>query len=620
MFYLRSQPTLLVFIAIVIASWQSVRGQSVSDAPRSEYYFARELYEAGRLVDAAEGFKIALARSFKVQEQAWIDSIPSHVMLGEAYFQSGKVLAAMEHYDAAITIFLNHPNWIEQIRAVESGGLESKTKGVNWFSLSRNIQLAAVPDAAQLSVDIGGPGVGQPTALTTKIDAAEILRTLGLAILRRGEILGPLAKHSQLAQPLTQLLASEPKVSAPWCASAWRLLRGFHAISVTSDADPHTLIQSNAVMNGNTGYFMTPLALLAIGKLHWYDDEFAAALPHLQDATLIAARYEQYSILAESLQSLAAACCANVRTDLLPAIQNASTWALKKNAVVQASGFAGAAELATVADEWPVAESNSKQAAAALSNSDVSLPRQQAQLFFANAITAFGLNRQVLGNQSLESALKIMRGTAQDGAVAKHIFQLQMVLNLMQNNALQAADAEQALSEILREPGERQWKTEPLETLAAITTSAVPAYATWLELAERRGTAEQFVERMDRIHRQRFYESLPLGGRLFSWRYAVSAEPQQLPQASQAIVARTLKNSPTLSASTRKVTELASLVGDQPLPLEERQVTQSPSGFSRSMQKQLNRMRTCCSCNRFADNRSIASYLCKDRWTESNSI
>ncbi len=470
-----------VLFFVAFASCGTVLAQSVSDAPRSEYYFARELYEAGRLVDAAEGFKVALSRSFKVQEQSWIDSIPSHVMLGEAYFHLGKVVAAMEHYDAALMIFLNNANWIEQIKATEPGPLESKLKGVNWFALSRAIQLAALPDPAQLSVDVAAPGVGQPTALSTKIDAAEILRTLGLALLRRGEVLGPLAKHSPLAQPLTQLLGAEPKVSAPWCLSAWRLLRGFHAISVTSDADPHALIQSNAVLNGNTGYFMTPLALVAIGKLHWYDDEFAAALPYLQDATLVAARYEQYSMLAESLQTLSAACCANVRTDLLPAIQNAAGWALKRNAVVQASGFAGAAELATVADEWPAAELNSKQAAAALSSTEVSLPRQQAQLFFANAITAFGQNRQVLGNQNLESALKIMRGTAQDGAVAKHIFQLQMVLNLMQNNALQAADAEQALTEILREPGERQWKTEPLETLAAITTSAVPAYATWLD-------------------------------------------------------------------------------------------------------------------------------------------
>ena len=44
-----------------------------------------------------------------------------------------------------------------------------------------------------------------------------------------------------------------------------------------------------------------------------------------------------------------------------------------------------------------------------------------------------------------------------------------------------------------------------------MTTSAIPAYATWLDLAERRGSKDQIVERMDRIQRQRFFEASPAG-------------------------------------------------------------------------------------------------------------
>ena len=55
------------------------------------------------------------------------------------------------------------------------------------------------------------------------------------------------------------------------------------------------LINENALIGGSIEYFMTPLALIELGKYQWTNKDLAAALPHWQDATLVAARYEQYS-------------------------------------------------------------------------------------------------------------------------------------------------------------------------------------------------------------------------------------------------------------------------------------------------------------------------------------
>ena len=558
----------------LVACGQRLSAQAVGEAPRAEYYLARELYETGRLADAAEGFQLALSRSMRIREKPWIDSIPPLVMLGESYFHIGKVALAMEQYDAALAVALDYPIWMEQVSLpADLQPLESKSKGINWFTPAYPTQPTATPEAGQLSVDVVGQGVAQPQAMATRVDSSEVLRTMGLALVRRGEMLGPLAKHSPLAQPLNQLLGRDVQQRAVWAKSAWRLLRGLHALSVPSDADALTLIKANALIGNDIDYFMTPLALLQLGKHQWMQKDVASALPYWQDASLIAARYEQYSMLAETLHVLSAACTAGNRTDLLGALQNASAWGGKRSATVQAEGYAGAAELATMSGDWVSAEANSKQAATAFRIRDVVLPRAQAQLFFANAITAFGENRNVLGQQSLESSLKIMRGTAQDGALAKQIFQSQMVLNLLQSNSLQVADAEAALAEILQEPGVHQWQAEPLETIAAMTTSAVPAYATWLDLAERRGTKEQIVERMDRIHRQRCFESLPLGGRLFSLRAALLGDPLKLPTAAQASRAQLLQDSSQLAKSTQKIGELFALLATEPLPIEERHVT-----------------------------------------------
>ena len=562
---------LLSLVPTIEKSW----AQAISEAPRAEYYLARELYETGRLADAAEGFRLTLSRSMRIREKPWVDSIPPMVMLGESYFHVGKVAMAMEQYDAALEVALAYSNWFEQVDApVQLQPLDSKLKGINWFSPTHPTHPTVTPEPGQLTVDVvGQPGVGQPMALSTRVDSSEVLRTMGIALVRRGEVLGPLAKYSPLAQELNKLLGRDVAQRAEWAKSSWRLLRGLHALSVPSDADALALITANAFIGNDLDYFMTPLALLQLGNYQWKQKDIQAALPYWQDATLVAARYSQHSMLAETLQSLSAACAASNRTDLLGAIQNASAWGTKHSATVQAYGYAGAAELATMASDWNAAEANSKQAAGAFRIRDVALPRAQAQLFYANAITAFGQNRGVFGQQSLESALKIMRGTAQDGAMAKQIFQMQMVLNQMQSNFLQVVDAEAVLAEILQEPGTKQWQTEPLETLAAMTTSAVPAYATFLDFAERRGTPEQVVERMDRIQRQRFYEALPMGGRLFSMRALLLGDQKQLPENAQVNAVQLLQDAPDLAKSTQRVSALYTPLTTAPLPLEERHVT-----------------------------------------------
>jgi CHAT domain len=508
----------------------------------------------------------------RIQDEPWIDSIPPMVMLGESYFHVGKVTMAMEQYDNALKIALTYPNWLEQVAApVELQPFESKLKGINWFTASRPTRASATPESGQLAVEVAGQGVGQQ--VNTRIDASEVLRTMGIAIVRRGEVLGPLAKHSPLAGPLKEMLGRDLAQRSEWAKSSWRLLRGFHALSVPSDVDALALIQAHAYINSDIDYYMTSLALLQLGKLHWKQQNIGAALPYWQDGSLIAARYEQHAMLAETLQTLAAACAAGNRIELLAGIQNAATWGVKHSAWVQASGFAGAAELATLTGDANAAEANSRQAAAAFRIRDVMLPRAQAQLFYANAIAAFNENRGLFGQQSLESALKIMRGTAQDGAMAKQIFQMQLVLNLMQGNALQIVDAEAVLGEILREPGIEQWQMDPLETIAAMTTSAVPAYATWLDLAERRGSKEQIVERMDLIQRQRLYEALPLGGRMFGLRTAFLGDQTQLPTDLQVSVMQWLQLAPELAKSTQRVAALLAPLADAPLPLEERQIS-----------------------------------------------
>ncbi len=75
---------LLTVPMMVVALWQgSAHAQAVSSLPRAEYYLAKELFGAGRMQDAADGFRAALAGARRVGETRWVDSVPPNVMLGE---------------------------------------------------------------------------------------------------------------------------------------------------------------------------------------------------------------------------------------------------------------------------------------------------------------------------------------------------------------------------------------------------------------------------------------------------------------------------------------------------------------------------------------------------------
>ena len=200
-----------VFLLFVSLPATPVLGQAFSDLPRPEYYVGKNLLGAGRTAEAAEGFSSALGRARRIGETRWIDSIPPLVMLGECYYQQGSLAAAMEQYDAALSLALANPAWINQFDAgVEQlPALDGFAKGINWFPQSFQSISAAVPEAVQIEIDptqaqvAPNGAVTAPVTLVTRLDATEVVRCMGIALVRRWQILGPLASRSPLAQPLS---------------------------------------------------------------------------------------------------------------------------------------------------------------------------------------------------------------------------------------------------------------------------------------------------------------------------------------------------------------------------------------------------------------------------------
>lgn len=573
-------------IGLPLADGRPAFAQAISELPRAEYYAAKELFGAGRTADAMEGFQAALDRARRVGEQRWVDSIPPLVMLGDCYYQQGSLAIALEQYDAALMLVLANPAWIDQIElSLEPQPvLDATNGGIDWFRKSRPSQSVAVPEAVQIAIDPtltqAGPqgNVVAPISLVTRLDATEVLRTLGVAMLRRWQIFGPLARHSPLAGPMVQYFNRTPGQQAAWLQGSWFVLRGISRLSTVARPEAAGLLRSGVLLANQFDYFMSPLALLALAELDANQGNYPAAILSLQDAALLAARFEQHAELATALGNLAAHAAASQRIDLLQPLQIAAVWCSNHSNLSFAAATTGAAELAIYADNMMLAEKLTQQAGSVLRSRDVNLPRLQAEAAYNLAMIGFAQNRSDVGVAQLDAALQLMRGTAQSGAVVESVFQAQLTLDFMASNNLTVRDGEAILNEVLAEPSAIQWLNSPLKTLTRITTASLPAYERHLELAISRGDTQQILLRMDRLQRQRFYEALPLGGRLLAWRHAVASLPGDLPADVRDVVERTFQRFPDLRISSSRIQTLVDELRQGPIPFDERLIPQEVIG------------------------------------------
>lgn len=571
-----------LFFLALLSVVEPLQAQPVSELPRAEYYVARELYRVGRTLEAADGFQAALTRARRLGEGRWVDSIPPLVMLGECYFQQGDLAQALEQYDAALMLALANPGWIDQVEVQpeQLAELDSANKGINWFTKSRATRTVIVPAGLQLTVDptqaqvTQQGGVVAPVNLVTQLDVTEVLRTMGIALMRRWEVLGPLAKHSPLAVPLDAMFSRNPLQQIPWLAASWRVLQGMGALAASGRGDGRQLLQEGMLISGQADYYLSPLALLASGKLDAREGNYPAAMVGFQDAILLGAQFEQYGLVAEATAQLSACAAASGRADLIDPLGRMATWANKKSGSVQVAAMIGASELSVYSGDFAAADKWLRQASVVLRGREVALPRAQSQLAFTAALLAFGQNRGTLGSSHLDSALKFMRGSAATGAVVEAIFQAQLTLDLLASNALTATEAEEVLIDTVAEPNSGDWELNPLETLAELSTARDPAYLRLLELAVARGAAVEVVlDRMDRLQRQRLYESLPLGGRWLAWRLALSGQPAQLSPANRQAVEAVLQRQPALLTTGQRIETLVAQLRAASLPLDERKLT-----------------------------------------------
>ncbi|MFO1063716.1 MAG: hypothetical protein U0892_07610 [Pirellulales bacterium] len=599
-------PTFLVTLLVLAwvlafpqaCSAQGRAGSANAELPRAEYYIARDLFDAGNLREATDGFRLSVDRGLQLPQQRWIDCIPPLVMLGECYYQQGALAMAMEQYDAALEIALAYPQWPLGIQpnGITPQEITVSPKGFAWGTSVRKVKLVRVPDSVLIALDPVAvkqlPAGAQPIQPVMRLDVSEVFRCMAIALHRRSQLLGPLNKYSPLTPRLNAAFATPPAGAVNWVTSTWQVLHGLQLAAIGEKEQARAKLQVGSMIEGQADYFMTPASLLAISSLDLQAEEYPAALSRLSDAALRSAQLEQFDTLSEVLTRIAAASIVSGKTDSLKNLQVAAVWAEPFSQLVYVTACTATAELAFATGNMQMHEALTKQALARLTTADVTLPRVQAQLGYTLARASAHQEKTAAAWQQLDAALALLRGNAQIGASTPRVFQTQVTLELSTRGVIPPAESELLFSELLSEPSPFDWRFQPLECLVSITTAHTSAFERWLELAVKRESVEDVLVRMDRLQRQRFFEALPLGGRCLAARRALCTDPDQLDPATAEIMHRVSAVMPDVAKTAAVVRKASARVLADPLNEDDRQADADAKKRMSDLIKECDRLET----------------------------
>jgi len=526
-------PRLLVWLApwLLLATqvWSPAQDKTL---PNTLYSLAFQPYYSGEFRDAARGFREA-ARGGRIGvEGRWVDGICYHTMMGECYYHMGDLPRALEQYDAAAKLFLAHRNWMLKLElpATISETPSTTRSRINWASSRRASKLGRYPDRVSALFGrldnenvVRGGGVVQPPEYRP-VRAHEIARCTALAIRRRGDILGPTCPFDPLTNQLIGALATRPAPPNHWSQAWIGVQLGLAYASADRMPEAVSTLNASLLAAGQYDHHLTGMALLELGKISFQQGKFDAAATYLLEATLAAAQFEHFDDMQEAFELATATHIVSGGKGIYPPLANAASWARRNgSAQLHASLLLSAAESNLAHGQTSAAAGLAGQSLRAMGRTDLPSSTLGGKHLYHAAHAAFQAGNTSEAASLLASSLVIGRKSS------PRLFQINIAEKLLSSNLIGPRTADQLFQQLLREPVTGDWKMNPRETLAVLTTPLEQSMGLWFELVLlERKDQERAFEIADRIRRRRFFNSLSFGGRLMALRWTLEAPKEAI--------------------------------------------------------------------------------------------
>ncbi len=550
-FIQRSTATVLGLL--VFFAFNAAEAQLGNTVPRTIYYAAKQDFHSGQFRDAENGLRRALSSSIKIGNKRWIDSICPYSILGELYYRQGNLTASLKMHEEALNVFLANQDWLMRLQYSRLAQSNDRiVQRITWGT--RTTGMAAFPDSMGsqegstlelISAFEFGGAVNAPHVRS--VDAVEVARCLATSLRRRAILLGTTSSVSPKSSQLSGAVSRTNPPANHWVNSWVEVFYGLSQINEGQRKSGVGHLAAGAV-TGGMDHPLTGIALLEIGRYHLRIEEYEKAMGHLLQASIAAARYRQPDVAEEAFRLLTDAYLANGSKGPYPPIATSIGYARQGD-------FGRLAMLSKLCTAEVAFYEGNNSLAARLLNENRSLMRRTDQLptdigttlSYLDALIQFRAGNRDAATKSLQVALAFTQVSS------LRQFQLNTVENLRTNGKrlIGKRDIEKLYSRLLREPRDRDWRTEPLQTLSWLLVDHTSAMSRWFELLIDQRELDNAVGVAEQLKRHRFYSSLPLGGRLLSLRWLFEGDVVMLGKRGMEVQRALQGKYPQMSTLTR---------------------------------------------------------------------
>ncbi len=522
--------------------------------PREIYFFALEPLYAGEYRSALDGFRSAARSGIRSTDGLWIDSVCYLSMIGECFYHTGDLEAALHNHEQALRLYVSHRNWMRRMQwpaAIQPG----QSIQIAWGPSSRQIVPGQFPDTvlSMQGTDLERVrrqgGVVAPPELYP-VRAMEILRCVAVSLRRRNEILGRTAPYQTFSAELVQQLSSVRGASG-WVATMVNVHIGLAKAGVGKRDEAMATLGRSVLVNQRFDHPLTAIALLEMGKLALADDKLDVASRSFYEATFPAAQFSQPDVLEEAFTLAARTHLMLDGKTVFPPLEPAAVWTRSRGMQrAHAAILLAASRNAALLGQTREATALLSQSKRSMGRSELSRSDLGARWQFHSALVAIQNGQLRNGRSMLAAALKMRENSS------PWTFQIKRTVAQHEAKEISPRLAGELYKRLLDEPTDQQWTLDPQETLQYCTTSHRAALENWLELTIDRSEFDVAVEVAERIRRQKFYENLPLSGRLLSLRWVLFCPDEFLGKRSRAQRKQIIEGHPEIADLGRRYFEL----------------------------------------------------------------
>ena len=253
-------------LIVVVVFSETAEAQLGNTVPKNIYYAAKQDLHSGDFKSAENGLLRAANSSIKIGNKRWIDSICPYAMLGELYYQQGKLAASLQMHEAALQVFLTNQDWLLRLQYPRLAQSNDRIQQrITWGT--RTTAMAAFPDSMGsregnidlLSTFEFGGVVSAPHVRS--VDAVEVARCLATSLRRRAILLGATSSVSPMSAQLSAAISRTTPPATHWVNSWVEVLYGLAQFNEGQRKNGIGNLAAGAV-TGNFDHPLTGIALL----------------------------------------------------------------------------------------------------------------------------------------------------------------------------------------------------------------------------------------------------------------------------------------------------------------------------------------------------------------------